>query len=138
MYTTINYRYLVHPRPPRPPPHPPPLTSLPLSSPPLSVISSYPQATTVVLSLSLYIHLGVVFPIVYPKAEMDKKHPSKANFNWQTCNSFDNVQRALAHAVKPLRRYRCAACGFDALKHLWHCPGCQAWDSYPARRIEEL
>ncbi len=48
------------------------------------------------------------------------------------------VQRALAHAVKPLRRYRCAACGFEALKHFWHCPGCQAWDSYPARRIEEL
>lgn len=48
------------------------------------------------------------------------------------------VQRALAHAVKPLRRYRCAACGFEALKHFWHCPGCQAWDSYPARRVEEL
>jgi len=48
------------------------------------------------------------------------------------------VQRALALAVKPLRRYRCAACGFEALKHFWHCPGCQAWDSYPARRIEEL
>jgi len=48
------------------------------------------------------------------------------------------VQRALAQAVKPLRRYRCAACGFEALKHFWHCPGCQAWDSYPARRIEEL
>jgi hypothetical protein len=52
-------------------------------------------ATTIVLSLSLYIHFGVVFPIVYPKAEMDKKHPSKANFNWQTCNSHDNLQRAL-------------------------------------------
>ena len=25
------------------------------------------------------------------------------------------VQRALDHAVKPLRRYRCAACGFDAI-----------------------
>ena len=48
------------------------------------------------------------------------------------------VQRALTQAVKPLRRYRCAACGFEALKHFWHCPGCQAWDSYPARRIEEL
>lgn len=48
------------------------------------------------------------------------------------------VQRALAHAVKPLRRYRCAACGFEALNHFWHCPGCQAWDSYPARRVEEL
>ncbi len=48
------------------------------------------------------------------------------------------VQRALDHAVKPLTRYRCAACGFEAKQHFWHCPGCQAWDSYPARRIEEL
>ena len=48
------------------------------------------------------------------------------------------VQRALDHAVKPLTRYRCAACGFEAMQHFWHCPGCQAWDSYPARRVEEL
>jgi len=48
------------------------------------------------------------------------------------------VQRALDHAVKPLMRYRCAACGFEARQHFWQCPGCQAWDSYPARRVEEL
>lgn len=49
-----------------------------------------------------------------------------------------DVQRALDHAVKPLTRYRCAACGFEAKAHFWQCPGCQAWDSYPARRVEEL
>ena len=48
------------------------------------------------------------------------------------------VQRALDHAVKPLTRYRCAACGFEARQHFWQCPGCQAWDSYPARRVEDL
>ncbi len=48
------------------------------------------------------------------------------------------VQRALDHAVKPLTRYRCAACGFEATQHFWQCPGCQTWDSYPARRVEEL
>jgi lipopolysaccharide biosynthesis regulator YciM len=48
------------------------------------------------------------------------------------------VQRALDHAVKPLTRYRCAACGFEAKQHFWQCPGCQAWDSYPTRRVEEL
>jgi lipopolysaccharide biosynthesis regulator YciM len=49
-----------------------------------------------------------------------------------------HVQSALDHAVKPLTRYRCAACGFEAKQHFWQCPGCQAWDSYPARRVEEL
>jgi lipopolysaccharide assembly protein B len=48
------------------------------------------------------------------------------------------VQGALDHATKPLTRYRCAACGFEAKQHFWQCPGCQAWDSYPARRVEEL
>jgi lipopolysaccharide assembly protein B len=48
------------------------------------------------------------------------------------------VQKTLENATKPLARYRCAACGFEAKEHFWHCPGCQAWDSYPPRRIEEL
>lgn len=48
------------------------------------------------------------------------------------------VLKALEQAVRPLSRYRCAACGFEAREHFWHCPGCQAWDSYPPRRIEEL
>ncbi|WP_295856295.1 lipopolysaccharide assembly protein LapB [uncultured Xylophilus sp.] len=48
------------------------------------------------------------------------------------------VQRALDQAAKPLTRYRCAACGFEANQHFWQCPGCQTWDSYPARRVEEL
>jgi lipopolysaccharide biosynthesis regulator YciM len=47
-------------------------------------------------------------------------------------------ERALDRAVKPLQRYRCAACGFEAQQHFWQCPGCQNWDSYPPRRIEEL
>lgn len=49
-----------------------------------------------------------------------------------------DIQRALDRAAKPLMRYRCAACGFEARQHFWQCPGCQSWDSYPARRVEEL
>jgi len=48
------------------------------------------------------------------------------------------IQRALDQAARPLMRYRCAACGFEAHQYFWHCPGCQAWDSYPPRRVEEL
>ena len=63
---------------------------------------------------------------------------------WTAGEAFGNpqqhalVQRALDKATQSLLRYRCAACGFEATQHFWHCPGCQAWDSYPARRIEEL
>ncbi len=47
------------------------------------------------------------------------------------------IQQSLDHAVGPLKRFRCASCGFEANRHFWHCPGCQAWDSFPPRRIEE-
>ena len=61
-----------------------------------------------------------------------------AGENLSTSQNQKLVQRALDQATKPLMRYRCAACGFEATQHFWQCPGCQAWDSYPARRVEEL
>ncbi|MEZ5607280.1 MAG: lipopolysaccharide assembly protein LapB [Burkholderiaceae bacterium] len=48
------------------------------------------------------------------------------------------VQRSVEHATRPLARYRCAACGFETQGYFWQCPGCQAWESFPPRRIEEL
>jgi lipopolysaccharide biosynthesis regulator YciM len=72
------------------------------------------------------------------------KHPSLiAASQWLAGEQLNpeqqpQVLRALDLATKPLKRYRCAACGFEALHHFWQCPGCQAWDSYPPRRIEEL
>jgi len=74
-----------------------------------------------------------------------KQHPSLiAASRWMAGATLDQenvhppVQAALEQAAKPLARYRCAACGFEAKEHFWHCPGCQAWDSYPPRRVEEL
>ena len=61
-----------------------------------------------------------------------------ASENFADHQNHQVVQRAIDRASGPLMRYRCAACGFEAKQHFWHCPGCQAWDSYPARRIEEL
>jgi lipopolysaccharide biosynthesis regulator YciM len=48
------------------------------------------------------------------------------------------VEQALRQAARPLQRYRCAACGFEAQRHFWQCPGCLSWDSYPPRRLEDL
>lgn len=47
------------------------------------------------------------------------------------------VDRSLEKASIPQQRYRCASCGFEARTWFWQCPGCQAWDSYPPRRVEE-
>jgi len=51
--------------------------------------------------------------------------------------SLADVRTAVTLAAKPLQRYRCAACGFEAQRHFWQCPGCLSWDSYPPLRIEE-
>ncbi len=48
------------------------------------------------------------------------------------------VRDAVAHAAKPLQRYRCAACGFEAQHYFWQCPGCLSWDSYPTQRLDAL
>lgn len=77
-------------------------------------------------------------------AEHLQQHPSlSVATQWLSGETFTHqdmhpvIQQALQKAVQPLRRYRCAACGFEANRHFWHCPGCQAWDSFPPHRIEE-
>jgi lipopolysaccharide biosynthesis regulator YciM len=51
------------------------------------------------------------------------------------------VEGALAGVVEraaaPLARYRCAACGFEAQRWFWQCPGCLGWDSFPPQRLED-
>jgi lipopolysaccharide assembly protein B len=49
-----------------------------------------------------------------------------------------SVREAVGRAAKPLQRYRCAACGFEAQHYFWQCPGCSTWDSYPTQRLEDL
>ena len=39
--------------------------------------------------------------------------------------------------TRNLAMYHCAHCGFKARQFYWHCPACQAWDSYSPRRSEE-
>ena len=46
------------------------------------------------------------------------------------------LRQVVAAAARPLHRYRCAACGFEAHHYFWQCPGCQGWDTYPPKRME--
>jgi lipopolysaccharide biosynthesis regulator YciM len=39
--------------------------------------------------------------------------------------------------TRNLAMYHCGHCGFKARKFYWHCPACQAWDSYAPKRDEE-
>jgi lipopolysaccharide biosynthesis regulator YciM len=48
------------------------------------------------------------------------------------------LREAVTRAAKPLQRYRCAACGFEAQNYFWQCPGCLGWDTYPPQRQDDL
>jgi lipopolysaccharide biosynthesis regulator YciM len=47
------------------------------------------------------------------------------------------LRATVERSARPLQRYRCAACAFEAQQHFWQCPGCLSWDSYPPLRIDE-
>jgi lipopolysaccharide biosynthesis regulator YciM len=47
--------------------------------------------------------------------------------------------RSLIHKhTQRLDRYACRSCGFQARRFYWQCPGCNAWETYAPRRLEEL
>ncbi len=48
------------------------------------------------------------------------------------------LRDAVSRAARPTQRYRCAACGFEAQRYFWQCPGCLGWDSFPPQQIESL
>jgi len=48
------------------------------------------------------------------------------------------LRDTVARAAKPLQRYRCAGCAFEAQHYFWQCPGCLGWDTYPPQRQEDL
>lgn len=50
---------------------------------------------------------------------------------------------ALLHSLihkhsQRLDRYVCQSCGFHAKRFYWQCPGCNEWETYAPRRMEEL
>jgi len=47
------------------------------------------------------------------------------------------VKNLIHNRTRNLAMYHCSNCGFNARQFYWHCPACQAWDSYSPRRTEE-
>lgn len=48
------------------------------------------------------------------------------------------LRRLINRHTQRLDRYICSACGFQARRYYWQCPGCNAWETYKPRRLEEL
>jgi lipopolysaccharide biosynthesis regulator YciM len=48
------------------------------------------------------------------------------------------LRRLINKHSQRLDRYTCRSCGFQARRYYWQCPGCNAWETYKPRRMEEL
>ena len=49
-----------------------------------------------------------------------------------------SLLRSLIHKhTQRLDRYSCKVCGFEARHFYWQCPGCNSWETYAPRRLEE-
>lgn len=52
-------------------------------------------------------------------------------------NDLQLIKNLIHQHTRSLALYRCDACGFRARQFYWHCPACNAWETYPPRRSEE-
>lgn len=48
------------------------------------------------------------------------------------------LRRLIHKHTQRMDRYACRECGFQARRYYWQCPGCNAWETYKPRRLEEL
>jgi len=48
------------------------------------------------------------------------------------------VRNLISRHTQRLGRYACTSCGFRAKRFYWQCPGCNAWETYSPKRLEEL
>jgi lipopolysaccharide biosynthesis regulator YciM len=47
------------------------------------------------------------------------------------------LSRVITQSSTAQRRYRCAACAFEAERYFWQCPGCLSWDTTPPLILED-
>ena len=50
----------------------------------------------------------------------------------------DLLKKMINKHTQRLDRYACSHCGFQARAFYWQCPGCNLWETYAPKRLEEL
>lgn len=61
-----------------------------------------------------------------------------ADYDWISAADAALVRSLIQRHTQRLGRYACRACGFRAKRFYWQCPGCNAWETYLPKRLEEL
>lgn len=74
------------------------------------------------------------------QAQPDVSVPSTGDgdYDWISPADAALVRSLIQRHTQRLGRYACRACGFRAKRFYWQCPGCNAWETYLPKRLEEL
>lgn len=96
------------------------------------------DVTLAVLQLAARLHRDLTEPLTQALNERtDLRFARRVVEATETLPHRPQLLAAIDAALRPLDRYRCAACGFEATRYFWQCPGCHSWDSFPPRRLVE-
>ncbi len=70
--------------------------------------------------------------------ESDTPNGAAAPTDWISLDDARLVRRLIHRPAQRLGRYACQTCGFRAQRFYWQCPGCNTWETYLPKRLEEL
>ena len=71
------------------------------------------------------------------EVELAVPEESRVAIDGQPLADLGLLRRLIHRHTQRLDRYACRECGFEARHYYWQCPGCNAWETYQPRRIEE-
>ncbi|NLY63654.1 MAG: lipopolysaccharide assembly protein LapB [Alcaligenaceae bacterium] len=75
--------------------------------------------------------------------EVELKAAAGENGSGHEGEILPDVELSLLHKMihkhtQRLDRYSCSSCGFQARTFYWQCPGCNMWETYAPRKLEEM
>lgn len=75
--------------------------------------------------------------------EVELKATADENKSRHEGKVLPDVELSLLHKMinkhtQRLDRYSCSSCGFQARTFYWQCPGCNMWETYAPRKLEEM
>lgn len=71
-------------------------------------------------------------------AAADGQPPSSAALEIAAGADISLLRSIIHRHTQRLDRYACQVCGFEARNFYWQCPGCNSWETYQPRRLEEV
>lgn len=71
-------------------------------------------------------------------ADPEARLPQAALLEIAAGADFSLLRSIIHRHTQRLDRYACEVCGFEARHFYWQCPGCNSWETYQPRRLEEI